>query len=202
MDTSLYILSLILCLLGVFSFTSDETKIAAIVILFAEVLSLSFSGTVVGLYALGSLAGGFFLAILSMIISFIMLTFYAVGKQTILLKLATACAVFTSIHMLYIMTYIKPIREMWWYHSPTFDLFYWNYGELQIVLTLYMISLFWKSGIAGLSNGFNAVFGLNKARNHIHSLHNLYGAVVSNGNSHCKEVVQENKSYKKGITRC
>ena len=180
------------------SVSNDEYRGGAIVLLSAQIVSILAIYKLIELAENSSVVGAFFAAGQNMMISFALIAFHDMTKKFIL-KLVTASALFTCVHMLYIMTYIVPIRELWWYYSPIFDLFYWGYGGLQIVLTLYMISLFWKSGIIGLSNGFNKVFGPNPARKYINNVSGFYGVVVNNSNSHCKEVVQENKSYKKSV---
>lgn len=188
-----YILLVTLTLLGVFSLSMGNYRTASILVILWSFISFTMNGVVEGISASGSLVGIFFVAIISMIMALMFLVFYQTEYKKILLKLSVASSVLSVTNLLCIMTYIKPIREMWWYHSPTFDLFYWNYGELQIVLTIYMITLFGKSGIMGLTNGFNAT------RKYINSLRNLYGGMVDNSNSYCEEVAQKNEIYKKGI---
>lgn len=194
----IYILFSILLIMALSSVSNDEYRGGAIVLLSAQIVSILATYRLIELAENGSVVGAFFAAGQNMMISFVLIVFHDMTK-TFILKLATASALFTCAHMLYIMTHIEPIRELWWYHSPIFDLFYWGYGGLQIVLTLYMISLFWESGLTGLSNGFNKVFRPNPARKYVVDVSGFHDNLFSNNNSYYKEVVQENKSYKKGI---
>jgi len=191
-----------LALFGVASLHMKEYKTAAILIILWSSVIFIILDAVYSISASGSLAGVFFVFIIASLLSLILLAFYKTEKHTILLKLSTALIVSSAVNILCIMTFIATIRDTFWYYAPFFDLFYWHYGELQIVLTLYMISLFWKSGIMGLSNGLDKIFRPNPTGKYINSVHNFHGGVVTDSNSSCKEVAQENKIHKKGTSHC
>lgn len=196
MDDLIYISLLgVLAVLAAFSFYIDTHKTASMVVMIWLSILFSMLGLVFSLSAGGSLAGLFFMLILGITVSFVFVIFYGLEKTKLLLKLATTSAAFALTNIMCIMTFIKPIRELNWYHAPTFDLFYWNYGELQIVLTLYMISLFWKSGIMGLSNGFNAT------RRYINSIHSVRGGLPGSNSVHIigSSMASKDKVYKKRI---
>lgn len=174
MISVIYIFSIILFILAVGSLSHKDKQAAAIIVILSLSLSfLSFS-TLYELTATKSMAGFFWCAMLSMITTFISLSLYNINKETIMLKIATVNAVFTCVHMLYIMTYIEPIRAASWYYAPIFDKTYWYYGELQIILTLYMITLFGKSGTRGIYVGFN------KARSYFNNVHSVGGGINTN----------------------
>lgn len=195
MAHTLYILLLVvLTFFGAFSLHNNEYKTAALLILFWNIVIFTMLETIYGISASGDLLGIFFVAIIGISMTFIFLVFYQTEQSKILLKLAAITSLVSGANLLCIMTY-KPMRDISWYYAPIFDNFYSYYAELQIVLTLYMISLFWKSGIMGLSNGLDKIFRPITAGKYTHRIHNFHGGVVNNGDHHCKE----NKIHKKGI---
>lgn len=195
----LYIFSIALTLFGVSSLSIVKYRTASFLIVFWNVIIFTMRDIVYDISAAGSLFGIFFILFISMMMTLIFTVFYQAEQNKILLRLSIASSLLSATHLLFIMTYIKLIRELWWYNTPIFDFFYWNYANVQIVLTLYMISLFWKSGIMGLSNGLDKIFRHNSTRKYINSLINFHGVVVINCDSNCDRSTQKNKVHKKGI---
>jgi len=181
--------------MALFSVSNDEYRGGAIVLLSAQIVSILATYRLIELAENGSVVGAFFAAGLNMIISFVLITFHDTSNKFIL-KLASASALFTLTHMLYIMTWIEPIRGVSWYYSPFFDLFYHGYGGLQIVLTLYMISLFWESGLLGLSNGFNKVFRPSATRKYVMDVSGFHDNLLNHSDSHCEEITIHKKSVR------
>jgi len=179
----LNILLILLTLLAVFSLSKDSYRSASIGVIFWNVIIFLMTSSIYLFLESGSLLGMFFVLSLSLIMSFIFLGLYQKESEKILLKMSTVSAAFSFTHLLCIMTFMAEMRDMWWYYSPVFDLFYWNYGEMQIVLTIYMITLFGRSGIMGL-------------RNELYSMANVLGYVRSVHHTNCETGYDKNQIKK------
>lgn len=206
MDELYYIILVTLALFGALSISIEEYKTESLLIVLCSFVLFIMNDLVEGISSRGSLGGVFLMAIISMIMTLLFLAFYQTENKKILFKISSVFVLLSGTHILCIMTYIKPIRELSWYHPSTFDLFYWYYGEIQIVLTLYMITLFGKSGIAGFRDVRDRIrmFRLEPSAEHSMGLSNLHVCVSANssiGYKEREENSQKMEDDKKGVVR-
>jgi len=190
-----YIGPVVLLVVAFLSLSIDWARRASLVVIVSQGINILVMKSLVESASNSNIIGAFFATIMTMVITLYCLNHYKSSSQKILLKLATVNALFTGAHMLYIMSFIKIIVKSSWYLPMGLDFFYWNYANIQIILTLYMVSIFWKSGIMGLSNGFNTIFRLNRTREHVDNVFSFNGSLLNNSNSYC----EESKIHKKGI---
>lgn len=190
-----YIPAIALLVCALLSVGHKPYALGASVVAVIVALSLYIDNMVISQYEQGSLAGGFLVFTLSALISLIFLKLYDIEKVKLLSKLGLTFLLFSTLHLLYIMTYIPVIRSSSWYYAPVFDQMYWQYENLQFILTFYMISLFWKSGMGQLKNGVIRIFRFIRPRKIIPTIH---GKRLGNSSPICI-MGPKDKNYNKGI---
>jgi len=192
-----YIPAIILLILALFSIKIRPRLGVATIVALTVFLNLIIDNVVVGLYGQGNLAGGFSVLLLSIITLFIFIVRYRATKEKVLLKLSTVYSAFAVLHLLYIATYIAD-------KNIFLGMIYHQYENIQFILTLYMISLFWNSGVGEIRNVFKRLrAGLNEPRTSNVAMDNhSYLSISSRGSSGSLLVERsktKSKSYKKGI---
>lgn len=199
MSDFIYIAAIILLILALFSIRLGSLSSGAIIVSFTVFLNLMLDNAVFELYNIGNLAGGFSVLLISMVTLFIFIVQYRATKEKILLKLSTVYSAFAILHLLYIGTYIAD-------KNIFLGMIYHQYENIQFILTLYMISLFWNSGAGEIRNVFNRLrAGLNEPKtpsvdmdnySRLHAPFNRLSSGLFNRRSK-----EQNKNNKRGVVR-
>jgi len=177
-----YIGPISLLVIASLSLSVDWARRASLVVIVSQGMNILAMNSLIESASNSNVIGAFFATIMTMIITLYCLKHYKFSSQKILLKLATVNALFTGIHLLYIMSFIKIFVKSSWYLPMGFDFFYWNYAVIQIILTLWMIALFGRSGRMGLRNGINTIIRLNRPREHANNVSGFNGNLFDNSN--------------------
>lgn len=150
-----YIAPSILLVFAFFSIFYEPYRWAALIITSAQSFNFLLMDKWEAAQAAGSLDGVFFFATLSISVMLSMVLRYTRDKKDIYLSFARCAGLMGVTHILYISSFSSNFFDTF---TAPLTLLYNNYYVIQLLLTIYMICLFGKSGITGMDNVKRAAY--------------------------------------------
>ncbi len=150
-----YIAPSVLLVFAFFSIFYEPYRWAALIITFAQSFNFLLMDKWQALASSGSLDGVFFFATLSILVMLSMVLRYTKDKKDIYLSFARCAGLMGITHILYISSFNPSFFDVF---TVPLTLLYNNYYVIQLLLTIYMICLFGKSGITGMDNVRRAAY--------------------------------------------
>jgi len=144
-----YIAPSILLVFSLFSIFYEPYRWAALIITSAQSFNFLLMDKWEAAANAGLLDGVFFFATLSILVMLSMVLRHTKDKKKIYLSFARCAGLMGITHILYISSFNKTFFDI--FTNPLI-LLYNNYYVIQLLLTIYMICLFGKSGITGMDN--------------------------------------------------